>query len=193
MCEQCLWPICGTECVTPNFLTLNMHDEECKVLTFAADKIAKTNDYMYDALTPLRCLLLQLGDKNKWNRLIGLQSHMEHRGPNSEIYEYVRYYYIVLKIKIDKILNILREISLICNYLRGNYLSEVEFEASSELIHKVCGILDVNALDVQISGAELTAVYSTVSMLEHSCLPNVCLSFDKFGHISVNVARKVVK
>lgn len=92
-----------------------------------------------------------------------------------------------------KYLIIFREIHLICNYLRENYLSGVEFEASSELIHKVCGILDVNALDVQISGADLTAVYPNVSMLEHSCLPNVCLSFDRFGHISVNVARKIVK
>lgn len=67
-----------------------MHNKECKVLTNGADKIAKTNDYMYDALTPLKCLLLQLTDKNKWNRLIELQSHMEHRGPNTEVYEYVR-------------------------------------------------------------------------------------------------------
>lgn len=88
LCEQCLWPICNTECAST--LEYNKH-EECKVLTTGADAIAKTNDYMYDALTPLKCLLLQLTNKNKWIRLIGLESHMEHRGPNTEIYKYVTY------------------------------------------------------------------------------------------------------
>lgn len=78
------------------------------------------------------------------------------------------------------------------NYLRNNYLSE-EFEASSDLIHKICGILDVNALDVQVAGLELTAIYPTVSKLEHNCLPNIGISFDKCGRIYVYAARKIVK
>lgn len=86
-----------------------------------------------------------------------------------------------------------REINLICNYLKANYLNEVEFEASSDLIHKICGILDVNALDVQVAGVELTAIYPRVSMLEHNCLPNVNLLFDKFGYVFANVAQKVTK
>lgn len=89
MCEQCLWPICGSGCVTS--LNLNTHDAECKILSTGADTIAKTNDYRYDVLTPLKCLLLQLTDKSKWSRLMKLQSHMEHRGPNSEVYEYVAF------------------------------------------------------------------------------------------------------
>lgn len=72
-------------------------------------------------------------------------------------------------------------------------MNKVEFEASPDLIHKICGILDINALDVQISGMELTAIYPCVSMLEHSCLPNASLSFDKHGHVIVNVARKIAK
>lgn len=87
LCAQCLWPICDVECTTTNEL-LN-HYEECKILTVGADKIAKNNDYMYDALTPLKCILLQITNKNKWNSLMELQSHMEHRGQDSEVYEYV--------------------------------------------------------------------------------------------------------
>jgi len=86
LCEQCLWPICSTGCVTS--LDSIKHNEECKILAKGADKIAKTNDYLYDALTPLKCLLLQITDKIKWNRLMELQSHMEYRGPDTEIYEY---------------------------------------------------------------------------------------------------------
>jgi len=72
-------------------------------------------------------------------------------------------------------------------------LSEVEFGTSPDLIHKVCGILEINALVVQIFGTELTGIYPTVSMIEHNCLPNTNLSFNKFGHICVNAARKIIK
>lgn len=77
--------------------------------------------------------------------------------------------------------------------MKNNYLDGVEFEASSELIHKICGILDVNALDVQLDGMELTAVYPTVSLLEHNCLPNTSMTFDKFGSVCVYAARKITK
>lgn len=89
LCEQCLWPICS-ECIP--LTNPNIHDEECNVLAVEADRIAKANDYMYDALTPLKCLLLQKTDKNKWKCLIELKAHMEHRGPESEVYEYVTFY-----------------------------------------------------------------------------------------------------
>lgn len=89
LCEQCLWPICSAGCSTS--IDPKIHDEECKVLAIGADKIAKNNDYMYDALTPLKCLLLQKLDKNKWNVLMKLKSHMEYRGPESEVYEYVTF------------------------------------------------------------------------------------------------------
>lgn len=78
------------------------------------------------------------------------------------------------------------------NYLRNNYLSG-EFETPSDLIHKICGILDVNALDVQVAGLELTAIYPTVSKLEHNCLPNTGISFDACGRIYVYAFRKIVK
>ncbi|XP_001950081.1 SET domain-containing protein SmydA-8 [Acyrthosiphon pisum] len=170
LCEKCLWPICGTGCVTS--INKNIHEGECTVLVKGSEKIAKNNDYMYDALTPLKCLLLQFTDKNKWNRLMELKSHMEYRGPESEVYE---------------------EINSVYNYLKNNYLSGEEFETSSDLIHTICGILDVNALDVQVAGLELTAIYPTVSKLEHNCLPNTGISFDKCGRIYVYASRKITK
>lgn len=88
-----MWPICGAECVTST--NANMHNEECKILAIGADKIAKKNDYMYNALTPLKFLLLQLTDRTKWNCLMEFPSHMEHRGLGSEVYEYATYKLIV--------------------------------------------------------------------------------------------------
>jgi len=196
LCEKCLWPVCGTECVT--LIDSNSHDEECKILVNGADKIAKTNYYLYDALTPLKCILLQLIDKNKWNQLMELQSHIESRGPDSEVYEYVTH---KMNDQITSFCNDIyygywyyfREINSISKYLKNNYLSKVDFEASSDLIHRVCGILDVNAVVVQTVGTELIGIYPTVSILEHDCLSNTNLSFNKHGHICVNAARKIVK
>ncbi|VVC31837.1 Zinc finger, MYND-type,SET domain [Cinara cedri] len=170
LCEQCLWPVCGAECITS--INANIHDEECKVLVLGAEKIAKTNNYMYNVLTPLKCILLQFTDKIKWNCLMEFPSHMEHRGLGSEVYE---------------------EINLICDYLNQNFLKKLDLKVSSDLIHKVCGILDVNSLDIQVPEMELSAIYSTVSILEHNCLPNISFSYDKFGCISVYAARKIAK
>lgn len=72
-------------------------------------------------------------------------------------------------------------------------MSQVEFETSTDVIHKICGILETNSLDVQVAGMELTGIYPIVSMLEHDCLSNVNLIFDEFGHICVYAARKIVK
>lgn len=72
-------------------------------------------------------------------------------------------------------------------------MAKADFEASPGVIHKVCGILDVNAIDVQVAGMELTAIYPIVSMLEHNCLPNTSLSFDKSGRVFVYAGRKITK
>lgn len=97
LCEQCLWPICGAECITS--INTNIHNEECKILAIRANKIAKKNDYMYNALTPLKFILLQLTDKTKWNSLMEFPSHIEHRGPDSEVYEYTTNNLIISIIK----------------------------------------------------------------------------------------------
>ncbi|XP_050549131.1 SET domain-containing protein SmydA-8-like isoform X2 [Daktulosphaira vitifoliae] len=170
LCELCLWPICSTKCDPLNFLF--SHQDECNILAKAADLIAKSNKYRYEILTPLRCILLQIVNKNNWNRLIELQSHLEHRGPKSEVYT---------------------EINSICNFLKQTYLRTFDFDTSEETIHKICGILDVNALDVQLFGIYVSAIYPTISMLEHNCLPNIRLSYDKHGCACIYAARKIEK
>jgi hypothetical protein len=91
LCEQCLWPICGFGCKIS--INPHIHNEECKILQTGADKIAKTNNYMYEILTPLKCLLLQFND-NKWSRLMEMESHMKHRGPDSQVYEYATFFQV---------------------------------------------------------------------------------------------------
>lgn len=41
------------------------------------------------------------------------------------------------------------------------------------MIHKICGIIDVNALDINLNnGCEISALYATACMMEHSCISN---------------------
>lgn len=44
-------------------------------------------DFRHDALLPLRCILLQKTDPEKWKKLTKMQSHMECRIPGTEAYE----------------------------------------------------------------------------------------------------------
>lgn len=51
-------------------------------------------------------------------------------------------------------------------------------EVSAKIIHKICGIIDTNALEIRHpDGAELLALYTNTCILEHSCIPNTKHTF----------------
>lgn len=47
---------------------------------------------------------------------------------------------------------------------------------SKEIIHKICGIVDVNALEINQDG-EVSAIYPTTYLLEHNCISNTAHVF----------------
>lgn len=52
-----------------------------------------------------------------------------------------------------------------------------DFDA--ETLHRICGIVEVNAHYINLeNGQEISGVYPTASILEHSCVPNCMFSFD---------------
>lgn len=49
---------------------------------------------------------------------------------------------------------------------------------SAKIIHKICGIIDTNALEIRHPyGAELLALYTNTCIVEHSCIPNTKHTF----------------
>lgn len=53
-------------------------------------------------------------------------------------------------------------------------------ELSAELIHRICGIIDTNALEIRVpEGAELLALYTNTCIMEHSCIPNTKHTFNQ--------------
>lgn len=52
-------------------------------------------------------------------------------------------------------------------------------DCSAEQMHRICGILEVNALNISLpSGQEISSLYPTGCLLEHSCTPNCYFTFD---------------
>lgn len=47
------------------------------------------------------------------------------------------------------------------------------YEITPELLHRICGIIDTNALEIRLpQGTELSALYAITCKMEHSCIPN---------------------
>jgi hypothetical protein len=89
-CPKCLWSCCGPSCPADP----KGHAPECSILslqakqnlTMAARKDASV--YHYDAVTPLRCLLLQRRNPRKWDQILQMEAHLRHRGPGTEAFRY---------------------------------------------------------------------------------------------------------
>lgn len=57
-------------------------------------------------------------------------------------------------------------------------------DSSSYILHKICGIIEVNFKIIGLpNGADMSGVYPTACILEHSCIPNCFYTFDiKHGY-----------
>ena len=53
-----------------------------------------------------------------------------------------------------------------------------QFDFSDELIQELVGIFETNAIEIRLPQSEINGLYEIGSLMEHSCVPNVSLSFD---------------
>ncbi|XP_001601934.2 SET domain-containing protein SmydA-8 [Nasonia vitripennis] len=136
----------------------NRHGYECGILAKA--RLMPRCDY----LLILRVLILRRKNPKKWRVLSKLQSHEESRGPGTEAHE---------------------EMEAVKQYL-GSLLSLDQ--GSAEALPKVCGLIDVNALETNPPEGS-AAIYETACLLEHRCVANTRYSFelDEQGRPRINV------
>lgn len=81
--KRCGLPLCGKDCETEGY-----HPLECQVFSESAYKFSVsdlTNNFLYEPILPLRCLLLQQRNSMKWNTLTALESH-DHLRRGSELW-----------------------------------------------------------------------------------------------------------
>ncbi|KAF5291492.1 hypothetical protein FQR65_LT01804 [Abscondita terminalis] len=153
-CKSCLWPLCSPNC--DGFKKPYGHSEkECQVLT--ETKSGRLLDYKnfssiathFNAITPLRCLLLRNVNPSAYTVLQTMEAHNEIRQTIPEVWD---------SNQITVVDRIIKDWGL-------NLYSEKE-------IHTICGILEVNAFEIGQSGVNLRGLYPTAFLMSHNCVPN---------------------
>ncbi|XP_037084709.1 uncharacterized protein LOC119105345 [Pollicipes pollicipes] len=108
----------------------------------------------YDCILPLRLLLLR-DQPRIWDKLTRLETHVEQRR-DTAIYR-------------DNQCHVV-------DYLR----QRCAVDADEELLHRLCGVLDVNAFSLRPKPGfgRRRGLFARTSLLNHSCVSNTQLSLD---------------
>ena len=56
---------------------------------------------------------------------------------------------------------------------------------SDETIQEIVGIFETNSIEIRLQQSEINGLYEIGSMMEHSCCPNVRMSFDDKFNVSL--------
>lgn len=115
-----------------------------------------------------------------------MESHISQRGPDTDAYKQVQErVYEYLDDNFFTPLNILQTRT-------GKIILE---DTTKEIIHKIAGILDVNALEIN-QETEISVLYPTAYLMEHNCISNTLHTFapESDGYkISVKAALNIKK
>ncbi|KAJ8712607.1 hypothetical protein PYW07_005449 [Mythimna separata] len=146
-CPGCKWPMCSSSCFGSGKYT-GHSTYECDTLKGIPPDYSKLEDLKdsYQALMPLRCLLLKKADPAKWAALSAMEAHNALRRARGDIWP-INEKNVVQRIK------------------------KWGLKYDDEEIHTVCGILEVNAFEVGGCGANARALYDRAYLLAHDCTP----------------------
>lgn len=139
----------------------NKHGLECSVLS--KGKIIPRSD----VLLPIRILRLWHIKSKRWVAMEKLQSHEISRGLGTGAYE--------------ETMDMIRHIERLFS----------EHPASREMLQKICGLIDVNALETAPPEGAV-AIYEIACLLEHNCLANTRHSFSTDGKGNPRITVKAV-
>ena len=64
---------------------------------------------------------------------------------------------------------------------------------SDETIQEIVGIFETNSIEIRLQQSEVNGLYEIGSMMEHSCCPNVRMSFDDKFNVSSSKVEIVYK
>lgn len=120
-----------------------------------------------EAIAPLRCLAQKSSNPALWDKIIQMESHTQERKKIESLWTTNQ----------KKVVVVIR-----------NDWGLTEFD--EELIHQVCGVLEVNAFEV---GSGLRAIYPTAYLFAHNCTPNTKHSDGKNFEISFHATGAVRK
>lgn len=159
-CTKCSWPVCNAQCES-----LPAHkDNECKVFAEAKVKFQAIEDcklvcLQYECITPLRVLLAKEKNPERWSEEVELMESHDDIRKTKPIWQF-------------------NQINVV-QYLRT--VGKLD-RFSEELIHRVCGILEVNAFEARAaSGSMVRCLFPKLAILSHNCVSNIYHSVSPHG------------
>lgn len=176
-CTYCKAPLCSKECETHP-----AHVEECKQLRLNSAALYNKPDHgtmvkrkhlpencSYQAILPIRAMLLKKQDIKKYKAVMGLQSHLEERKAMGKT--------TVVK---EEVLPVVQQFKL--------------QDAHEDMIQNLCGIFDTNCFELCPSGAgdTISGIFPAAAMMMHSCIKNTRLTFSD-DHVCTIMARTNIK
>jgi len=174
-CQRSGWPLCGPTCAkavakNPEVVI----PSQCQA-TFEIDEYFKPC-YLYECIIVLRALLLQKTAPAKYKTLMSMESHLEERRGTPAWDKIQETVVGVMK----KTLGVM-VFEAICP----------ELDFSDETIQRIQGILETNKKEIRLSTSDAEALYALACLMEHSCQPNVKITFDKEFNITVRAGRNI--
>lgn len=160
-CSLCGWPLCGDRC-----RDTKEHYKECILFQERGTKVQVTGfgkpNRIYDAVLPLRLLLLKLWDKKVYRLVCLLMDHKDQQTPQQQ-----------------------RKHSQLAELIRNTWGFGKDFSVNE--VRHVLGILSVNSFVVHDGledGMDLIGLYPWTSLMSHACVPNVkIITRDDFSYI----------
>jgi len=168
-CRMCGWPLCGDAC-----RETKAHGRECVIFQERESKIEVTSfgkpNRIYDAILPLRVLLLKLTNKKVYRLVCLLMDHKENQSPAQQ-----------------------RRQAQIAELIRITWGFGKDFSVNE--VKHVLGILSVNSFvvhDGAEDGMDLIGLYPWTSLISHCCVPNVkIITRDDFSYICESTVNTV--
>jgi len=176
-CPRSGWPLKGPECAravakNPEVVIPSQCDAQFEIEDY--DQYS----YMYECIIVLRALLLQKTNPTKYKALMSLESHMEDRR-GTEIWQKTQ----------ENVIDVMKK-TLGVMVFEAIY---PEMDFSDETIQKIQGILETNKKEIRLAASDVEALYITACLMEHSCRPNVKITFEKDFSITVRAGRDITE
>uniref|UniRef100_A0A1I8NZ76 SET domain-containing protein n=1 Tax=Stomoxys calcitrans TaxID=35570 RepID=A0A1I8NZ76_STOCA len=161
-CPSCHWPMCGPNCRGNNhpkghtFAECDLFKKENAAAPLTPTASPEQVKNLYELVLVVRILLLKKLHPELYERIMIMESHLEMRKKNSELWSHYE--------------------SNVVTYLREKWHLAEQF--STEEIHTVCGILDVNCFEIGQNFAKARTLYPSAFLLAHDCCPNTAHTDD---------------
>ena len=170
-CPRSGWPLKGPECAravakNPEVVIPSQCDAQFEIEDY--DQYS----YMYECIIVLRALLLQRTNPTKYKALMSMESHMEERR-GTEIWKRTQ----------ENVVDVMKK-TLGVMVFEALY---PEMDFSDETIQKIQGILETNKKEIRLAASDVEALYITACLMEHSCKPNVKITFEKDFTVRITI------